>query len=112
MDNKKYATEWINKECDRDKAFRYNVKILDTYDFSEFLTYGRDFSNMLDSIEEKYDKDCFEKYEIYLFDNMTIDDAQMYFMSRYNVWFQEYSALVVRYEDGPNGKARRRQFTG
>lgn len=99
---------WIEKEANEDKAFKYNIETLDKYDFTEFLTYGRDFSNMIDAIEEKYDKDCFEKYGIYLFDNLTVDEVQDYFMTRYTIWFREYSAWVVRYEDGPNGKARRR----
>ena len=106
--SKKVSTIYLEEFCKKNANFINYIKILDEYDFSEFLTYGRDFSNMIEAIEEKYDKDCFEKYGIYLFDNLTTDEIQHYFISRYNIWFQEYSAWVVRYEDGPNSKARKR----
>lgn len=81
---------------------------LDEYDFSEFLTYGRSLSHLIESIENKYDREFFNKNKMYMFDNLTIDMIKIYFNMRYNIWFQEYTDWVVRKEDGVNSKTRKR----
>ena len=102
------SVDYIEQECKYDKALKYNVEVLDKYDFSEFLTEGRSLYNLCDAIEDKYDKECLEKYGIYLFDNISNEDLCYYFKSRYNVWFQEYTDWVVRHDNGTNEKTRRR----
>lgn len=102
------ATSYIDHECEYDNALKYSVEILDKYDFSEFLTDGRSLWNLRDAIEDKYDKEVFDKYGIYLFDNMDGFDTTMYFAGRYNVWFQEYTDWVVRHDNGAYEKTRRR----
>lgn len=105
---KQLADAHIKEQCDFDKDFKYNVELLDKYDFSEFLNDGRNLWNLREAIEEKYDKEFWETYGTYVFDNLDGEDTCMYFASRYNVWFQEYTDWVVRYENGTNGKARKR----
>ena len=83
-------------------------QLLDEYDFSEFLTYGRSLSHLIEAIEDKYDRDFFYKNRTYMFDNLTMDMIKLYFHMRYNVWFQEYTDWVVRKEDGVNSKTRKR----
>jgi len=106
--NKKVSTIHLEKACERDSRFAKNIELLDKYDFSEFLTEGRSLWNIRDAIEEKYDKEFFAKYQMYVFDCLDGDDTCMYFASRYNVWFQEYTDWVVRHEDGTNSKTRKR----
>ena len=86
----------------------YNIHCLDEYDFSEFLSDGRSLYNIIDAIEEKYEKQFREKNGIYIFDNLSIDEIQEYLISRYNIHFQEYSDWVVRHDDGAYTKARKR----
>lgn len=85
-----------------------NFQYLDEYDFSEFLTYGRSLYDLINSIEEKCDKDFYEEHGIYMFDNLSIDMIKDYFHARYNIWFQPYTDWVVRKENDINSKARRR----
>ena len=106
--SKEYATRWIKEQCDYDAAFKYNVMLLDQYDFSEFLTDGRSLWNLRDAIEEKYDKEFWDKYQMYVFDSLDGEDTCQYFASRYNVWFQEYTDWVVRHDNGTHEKTRRR----
>ena len=106
--SREHAIKWIKAQCDYDKAFKYNVMLLDQYDFSEFLTDGRSLWNLRDAIEEKYDKEFWDKYKMYVFDNLDGDDICQYFTSRYNVWFKEYQDWVVRHDHGTYEKTRRR----
>lgn len=85
-----------------------NIKYLDEYDFSEFLGDGRSFWNFINAIEEKYDKEFYQKHNMYMFDNLDDEDIRFYFSTRYTIRFQEYIDWVVRHEDGPYSKARRR----
>lgn len=103
-----YANRWIEKQCKFDKDFADNIALLDQYDFSEFLTEGRSLWNLRDAIEDKYDKEFWDKYHIYVFDNLDGEDTTMYFASRYNVWFQEYTDWVVRHDNGTHEKTSRR----
>lgn len=105
---KENATQYIKDECNRDEDFKHNIELLDKYDFSKFLAHGRSLWNIREAIEEKYDKEFYEKYDMYVFDYLSGDDTCQYFMSRYNIWFQEYVDWVVRNEDGTYGKARKR----
>lgn len=89
-------------------SFRYNVEVLDSYDFSEFLTQGRSLVDLCDAIEKKYDMECVEKYGIYIFEHMDYFDAREYFMTKYNIWFEPYTDWVVRHENGTYDKATRR----
>lgn len=88
------------------EKFKYNIWCLDQYDFSYFLTEGRSLVNLLESIEYKYDKPCKEQYEIYLFDELTMDDLVDYFNSRYNVNFEPYIDWVVRKEEDKTHKRK------
>ena len=90
------------------KDILQNLKYLDEYDFSEYLNDGRDFWNILDAIEAKYDKEFYQKYNMYMFDNLDTDYIRFYFTNRYNIHFQEYMSWVVRHEDNPCSKARKR----
>jgi len=103
-----YADRYITKMSNLDKNFKFNIECLDNYDFSEFLTDGRSLWNIREAIEQKYDKDFWKKYGIYLFDNLDGDDICQYFASRYNVWFQEYVDWVVRHDNGAHEKTERR----
>ena len=105
---KKEADAYIKERCDFDEDFKHNVELLDKYNFSEFLSDGRNLWNLREAIEDKYDKEFWEKYGTYVFDNFDGEDTCQYFASRYNVWFQEYRDWVVRHEDGSYSKARRR----
>ena len=102
------ATDNIDKKCKIDTKFKYNIEILDQYDFSEFLNEGRSLWNIRDAIEEKYDKEVKSIYGIYIFDYLNGEDTTNYFTSRYNVWFQSYEDWVVRREYGAYSKTRRR----
>lgn len=102
------ATKLIQEECDYDEDFKKQVELLDQYDFSEFITDGRSLWNLRDVIEQKYDKHFWEKYGVYVFEDMSGEDTCNYFASRYNVWFQEYMDWVVRHDHGTNEKTRRR----
>ena len=42
----------------------YNIKCLDKYDFSQYLYNGRDFWNIRDAIEKKYDTEFRVMYHI------------------------------------------------
>ncbi len=94
------AAEWIKRQCDFDENFKYNVEILDKYDFSEFLREGMDLWATREMIEEKYDKEFWDKYHLYVFDSLDGEDTAQYFCSRYNIWFQEYTSWVVRHDNG------------
>ncbi|MBQ9657470.1 MAG: hypothetical protein IJV31_01720 [Clostridia bacterium] len=74
----------------------YNIECLDKYDFSEFMYNGRDFWNLLDMIEEKYDTEFKAMYGIYCFDYLCDEEIMDYFKSRYNVQFQGYVSWVCR----------------
>lgn len=102
------AEKHLEENSNFDEAFKYSIEILDKYDFSEFLTDGRSLWDLRDAIEDKYDKEAFDKYGIYLFDDMDGFDTTMYFASRYNVWFQEYTDWVVRHDNGAYEKTRKR----
>ena len=88
--------------------FIWNIECLDTYDFSDFLTEGKSLEKVIEEIETQYDNECKTVYGIYLFDSLTRDEIVQYFRSRYNIWFQPYTDWVVRKEDGPYEKTRRR----
>lgn len=75
---------------------KYNIECLDKYDFSEFMYNGRDFWNLLDVIEKKYDTEFKAMYGIYCFDYLSDYEIIDYFKSRYNVQFQEYISWVCR----------------
>ena len=74
----------------------YNIKCLDKYDFSQYLYNGRDFWNIRDAIEKKYDTEFRVMYQIYPFEYLTAEDILQYFKSRYNIQFQEYISWVCR----------------
>ena len=101
------ADETIFKEI---KGNLSHLDCLDKYDFSEFLNYGRSLFNILNAIEEKYDEEFKKEYGIYMFEDLDMDTIMLYFTSRYNVWFQEYTDWVVRREDGANSKTRKRNL--
>ena len=99
----------LEEDCKYDEALKYNVEVLDKYDFSEFLTEDRSLYNLCDELEELYDKDCKEKYHIYLFDDIGNDDLIAYFASRYNIWFQEYTDWVIKHDEGKYVTTRKRE---
>lgn len=103
-----YANRYIQENCNYFEGFKRNIMLLDTYDFSEFLTDGRSLWNIKEAIEDKYDKEFFEKYQIYVFDELSGEDTCMYFASRYNVWFDEYTDWVVRHDNGAYERTRKR----
>ena len=88
--------------------FVWNIECLDTYDFSDFLTEGKSLERIIEETETQYDNECKEVYGIYLFDSLSRDEIVEYFHSRYNIWLQPYTDWVVRKEDGPYEKTRRR----
>ena len=103
-----YATKQIEKVCTLDEEFKRNIELLDQYDFSEFLKDGMDLWHIREAIEEKYDKEFWDKYQMYVFDCLSGEDTCDYFASRYNVRFQEFVSWVVRYEDRIDKKVERR----
>lgn len=102
------AQEELEFMCNKFPGFKKNIELLDQYDFSEFLVDGMNLHAVEDAIEQKYDKHFWEKYGIYVFDELGDYDIQNYFCTRYNVWFQEYIDWVVRHDRGANEKTRRR----
>ena len=102
------AVNYIDKICNNDIDFKRNIDILDSYDFSEFLIDGINLWSLREAIEEKYDKEFWDKYHMYAFDNLSGEDTCQYFASRYNVWFQEYTDWVVRHDNGTHEKTTRR----
>ena len=108
MSRVEHANKWIELMCSREDGFKKNIELLDQYNFSEFLSEGRSLVNLVDVIEEKYDKEFWSKYQYYVFNDLALDDIEQYFTSRYNVWFQEYTDWVVRKEDGANSEVGRR----
>ena len=102
------STDYINKMCAYDEDFKKNVELLDTIDVSEFLSDGRSLINAVEAIEDRYDKEFWEKYQYYVIEALNMDDLCEYFASRYNVWFQEYTDWVVRHDNGAYEKTRRR----
>ena len=106
--SKEYATKYIEEECKFDESYKRNIEILDLYDFSEFITDGRSLWDLRDAIEDKYDKEFWDKYRMYVWDCLGGEDTCYYLESRYNVWFQEYTDWVVRHDNGAYEKTRRR----
>ena len=88
---------WIYEDTQK---IKYNLKCLDEYDFSNYFSEGRSLLNILENIEEDYDKEFKEKFGFYMFDDLDIDIIKEYFKNRYNINFQEYVDWVVR----KNGK--------
>ena len=99
-----------NKQCENlvSEDFIYNIECLDKHDFSNFITEGRSLVNLVETIENEYDRSFKDIYGIYMFDNLEIDDIADYFSSRYTIQFQPYIDWVVRKEDGPYSETRRR----
>ena len=99
-----------NKQCENlvSEDFIYNIECLDKHDFSNFITEGRSLVNLVETIENEYDRRFKDIYGIYMFDNLEIDDIADYFSSRYTIQFQPYIDWVVRKEDGPYSETRRR----
>lgn len=108
MTRKEYADEWIKKQCSFDEGFARNIELLDQYDFSEFITEGRNLWNLREEIENNYDKEFWNKYHMYVFDYLDGEDTCYYFTSRYNVHFQEYIDWVIRHDNGTDEKTERR----
>lgn len=104
----KEATEYLEEQYIFDEDLKKNIELLDKYDFSEFITDGRSLWNLRDAIEDAYDEEFWNKYQMYVFDHLDGYDTAMYFQSRYNVWFQEYKDWVVRHDNGTYEKTRRR----
>lgn len=100
--NKRLSTTLVSEE------FIYNIKCLDKHDFSNFITEGRSLINLVETLEHEYDKLFKEIYGIYLFDELDMDDLVDYFSSRYAINFQPYIDWVVRKENDPYEKTRRR----
>jgi len=101
-DRIKGANNYIKRKCKNSPAFKYSIEILDKFDFSNFLGEGRSLSNLLTAIEEEYGQVFCNIYNLFVFDELDIEDIQNYFISRYNVWFQEYSDWVVRHNNAAN----------
>lgn len=78
------------------QKIKYNLTCLDEYDFSDYFSEGRSLLNILENIEEDYDKEFKEKFGFYMFDDLDIDLIKEYFKNRYNIEFQEYVDWVVR----------------
>lgn len=74
----------------------YIFKCLDEYDFSSYFSEGRSLLNILENIEEDYDKEFKQRFGVYMFDDLDIDLIKDYFKERYNIEFQEYIDWVVR----------------
>lgn len=87
----------VNEKIQRDL---YIFKCLDEYDFSSYFSEGRSLLNILENIEEDYDKEFKQRFGFYMFDDLDIDLIKDYFQKRYNINFQEYIDWVVR----KNGK--------
>lgn len=87
----------VNEKIQRDL---YIFKCLDEYDFSSYFSEGRSLLNILENIEEDYDKEFKQRFGFYMFDDLDIDLIKDYFQERYNINFQEYIDWVVR----KNGK--------
>ena len=85
----------VNKKIQRDL---YIFKCLDEYDFSSYFSEGRSLLNILENIEEDYDKEFKQRFGFYMFDDLDIDLIKDYFQKRYNINFQEYIDWVVRKE--------------
>lgn len=85
--------ERINENVQK---IKYNLTCLDEYDFSNYFSEGRSLLNILENIEEDYDKEFKKKFGFYMFDDLDIDLIKEYFKSRYNINFQEYIDWVVR----------------
>ena len=107
MINKEHAISYIKVRCEDDENFRKNIEALDEYDFSPYLTQGRRIESAIEAIEKVYDNKCFDKYGFFLFDNLSPDEIQCYFISRYNIYFQEYIDWVIRHENGSFETIRR-----
>lgn len=98
MFSKEYATNYIKTYSEQDDTFRKTIEALDTYNFGPLLTHGRSLSNLQSEIEKKYDNNCYDKYGFFLFDNLNDDEIIMYFISRYNIHFDEFIDYVVRHD--------------
>lgn len=85
----------VNEKIQRDL---YIFKCLDEYDFSSYFSEGRSLLNILENIEEDYDKEFKQRFGFYMFDDLDIDLIKDYFQKRYNINFQEYIDWVVRKE--------------
>lgn len=100
MFDRHYATNYLKVYCEQDDKLKANVEALDTYDFGKFLTHGRSLSNLQAAIEKVYDNEFYDKFGFFVFDYLMEDEIIMYFMSRYNVSFQEFIDYVVRHDNG------------
>lgn len=69
---------------------------LNEYDFKPFLPEGMSIYVIMDNIEKAFDYHCKNNYGKYLFDDLNVYDVMMYFMTRYNVRFQQFNDWVVR----------------
>ena len=87
------AERLVNEKVQRDL---YTFKCLDEYDFSSYLSEGRSLLNILENIEEDYDKEFKQRFGFYMFDDLDIDLIKEYFKNRYNIEFSEYVDWVVR----------------
>lgn len=103
-----------NKQCENlvSEDFIYNIECLDKHDFSNFITEGRSLVNLVETLENEYDRTFKDIYGIYMFDDLEIDDIADYFASRYTIQFQPYIDWVVRKEHDPYAETRRRNLTG
>ena len=79
----------------------YNIKCLDKYDFSKFLSQGRDLWSLRDAIEKKYDNEFRVMYKIYPFEYLSSDDIMDYFTSRYTVIFEPYTSYWCKHSNSP-----------
>ena len=100
---------WVFNEL---KIAKCSISTHNNYDFSSYFSEGRSLLNILENIEEDYDKEFKQRFGFYMFDDLDIDLIKDYFQKRYNINFQEYIDWVVRKEDGPYSETRRRNLTG
>ena len=99
-----------NNKCENlvSKSFIYNIECLDKHDFSNFITEGRSLANLIETLENEYDRLFKDVHGIYMFDGLDVEDLIDYFSSRYTIQFQPYIDWVVRKENDPYEKARKR----